>query len=94
MAPVFWKKKYFGEKCQSDKTHVLSFKASRCLVFLFEPSKLNDRSEFVDREKIDLSYVSQYFHLKGLSPTNIKAELDSIMSYHHFTPETKEQSKQ
>ncbi|KYN38942.1 Histone-lysine N-methyltransferase SETMAR [Trachymyrmex septentrionalis] len=30
-------------------------------------------------EKIGHCYVIQYFHLKGLSPTNIKAELDSTL---------------
>ncbi|KYN36544.1 Histone-lysine N-methyltransferase SETMAR [Trachymyrmex septentrionalis] len=30
-------------------------------------------------EKIGHRYVIQYFHLKGLSPTNIKAELDSTL---------------
>ena len=29
--------------------------------------------------KIGHSYVVQYFNLKGLSPTNIKAELDSTL---------------
>ncbi|EFN86447.1 hypothetical protein EAI_15981, partial [Harpegnathos saltator] len=35
-------------------------------------------------EKIGHRYVIQYFHLKGLSPTNIKAELDSILG--EFAP--------
>ena len=30
-------------------------------------------------EKIGHHYVIQYFHLKGLSPTNIEAELDSTL---------------
>jgi len=30
-------------------------------------------------EKIGHRYVIQYFHLKGLTPTNIKAELDSTL---------------
>ena len=30
-------------------------------------------------EKIDHRYVIQYFNLKGLSPTNIKAKLDSTL---------------
>ncbi|KYN38519.1 hypothetical protein ALC56_07096 [Trachymyrmex septentrionalis] len=30
-------------------------------------------------EKIGHRYVIQYFHLKGLSPTNIKTELDSTL---------------
>ena len=30
-------------------------------------------------EKIGNRYVIQYFHLKGLSPTSIKAELDSTL---------------
>ena len=30
-------------------------------------------------EKIGHRYVIQYLHLKGLSPTNIKAELDSTL---------------
>ena len=61
------------------KTYVLSFKASRWLVFLFKPSKVNDLSVFVNVEKIGYRYVIQYFRLKGLSPTNIKAELDSTL---------------
>ena len=36
---------------------------------------MNALSEFVNMEKISLLY----FHLKGLSPTNIKAELDSTL---------------
>lgn len=30
-------------------------------------------------EKIGHRYVLQYFHLKGFSPTSIKAELDSAL---------------
>ena len=30
-------------------------------------------------EKIGHRYVIQYFHLKGLTPTNIKTELDSTL---------------
>ena len=30
-------------------------------------------------EKISHRYVIQYFHLKGLSPSNIKAKLDSTL---------------
>jgi len=40
---------------------------------------VNALSEFVNMEKIGHRYVIQYFHLKGLSPTNIKAELDSTL---------------
>lgn len=40
---------------------------------------MNALSEFVNMEKISHRYVIQYFHLKGLSPTNIKAELDSTL---------------
>ena len=39
---------------------------------------MDDLSEFAKIEKIGHRYVIQYFHLKGLSPTNIKAELDSL----------------
>ena len=42
-------------------------------------SIVNAFSEFVNMEKIDHRYAKQYFHLKGLSPTNIKAELDSTL---------------
>ena len=40
---------------------------------------MNALSEFVNMEKIGHRYMIQYFHLKGLSPTNIKAELDSTL---------------
>ena len=40
---------------------------------------MNVLSEFVDMEKIGHRYVIQYFHLKGLSLTNIKAKLDSTL---------------
>lgn len=40
---------------------------------------MNIVSEFVKMEKIGHRYVIQYFYLKGLSPTNIKAELDSTL---------------
>ena len=40
---------------------------------------MNALSEFVNMEKIDHCYVIQYFHSKGLSPTNINAELDSTL---------------
>ena len=40
---------------------------------------MNALSAFVNMEKIDHGYVIQYFHLKGLSPTNMKAELDSTL---------------
>ena len=36
-------------------------------------------SGFVNMIKIGHRYVIQYFHLKGLSPTNIKAKLDSTL---------------
>ena len=45
---------------------------------------MNALSEFVNMEKISDRYVTQYFHLKGLSPTNIKAELDSTLG--EFAP--------
>ena len=45
---------------------------------------MNALSEFVNMEKIGHRYVIQYFHLKGLSPTNIKAELDSKLG--EFAP--------
>ncbi|KAK2579087.1 hypothetical protein KPH14_010936 [Odynerus spinipes] len=51
----------------------------RCLVFVLQPSLVNAFSEFVKIEKIGYRYVIQYFNLKGLSPTNIKAELDSTL---------------
>ena len=37
---------------------------------------MNALSEFVNIEKIGHRYVIQYFHLKGLNPTNIKVETD------------------
>ena len=40
---------------------------------------MNALSEFVNMDKIDNRYVIQYFHLKGLSPTNIKTELESTL---------------
>ena len=40
---------------------------------------MNALSEFENIEKIGHYYVIQYFHLRGLSLTNIKAELDSIL---------------
>ncbi|MCP6755764.1 hypothetical protein NL533_29490, partial [Klebsiella pneumoniae] len=40
---------------------------------------MNVFSEFVKMEKIVHRYVIQYFYSKGLSPTNIKAELDSTL---------------
>ena len=47
------------------------------LVFVTQLSIVNALSEFVvNMEKIGHGYVIQYFHLKGLSPTNIEAELD------------------
>ena len=36
---------------------------------------MNALSEFVNMEQIGHCYVIQYFHLKGLSPSNIKAKL-------------------
>ena len=47
-----------------------------CLVFVHQLSIVNALSEFVNMEKIGHGYLIQYFYLKGLSPTNIKAELD------------------
>ena len=40
---------------------------------------MNAFSEFVNMEKTGLRYVIQYFHLKGVSPTNMEAELDSTL---------------
>ena len=40
---------------------------------------MNALSDFGNRGNIDHRYVIQYFYLKGLSPTNIKAELDSTL---------------
>ncbi|GFS52661.1 mariner transposase [Trichonephila clavipes] len=40
---------------------------------------VNVFSESVKMEKSDHRYAIQYFYLKDLSPTNIKAELDSIL---------------
>ena len=40
---------------------------------------MDDLGEFAKMEKIGHRYVIQYFHLKDLSPTNIKAELDSTL---------------
>ena len=40
---------------------------------------MNALSEFLNIEKIGDRYVIQYFHLKGISPTNIKAELYSTL---------------
>ena len=40
---------------------------------------MNALSEFVNMEKIGHRYVIQYFHLKGLSPTNIEAKIDSTL---------------
>ena len=40
---------------------------------------MNALSKFVNIEKIGHHYVIQYFHLKGLCPNNIKAELDSTL---------------
>jgi len=40
---------------------------------------VNALSKFINMEKIGHRYVIQYFHLKGLTPTNIKAELDSTL---------------
>ena len=54
-------------------------KTLRCSVFVWQPSIVDDLGEFAKMEKIGHRYVIQYFHLKGLSPTNIKAELDSTL---------------
>ncbi|XP_036347344.1 histone-lysine N-methyltransferase SETMAR-like [Rhagoletis pomonella] len=42
----------------------------------WQPSIVNVFSEFVKMEKIGHRYVIQYFYLKGLSLSNIKAEID------------------
>ena len=36
-------------------------------------------NKIVNLEKIDHRYVLQYFHFKGLSPTDIRAKLDSTL---------------
>ena len=59
--------------------HVLSFKARRCLELFVKPSTVNNVIDFVKMDKIGHHYFIQYFHLKGRSPTNIKAELDSTL---------------
>ena len=51
----------------------------RCLVIIWKLLIVNALSKFVNMEKICHRYVIQYFHLKSLSPTNIKAELDSTL---------------
>ena len=56
----------------------------RCLVFVSQLSIVNALSEFVNMEKIGHRYVIQYFHLEGLSPTNIKFNLDSTLE--KFSP--------
>ena len=48
----------------------------RCLDLVWQLSIVNALSECVIIEKIGHCFVIQYSHLKGLSPTNIKAELD------------------
>ena len=54
-------------------------KTLRCLVIFWQPSIVNALTEFLNKDKIGHRYVIQYFHLKGLSPTNIKAELNSTL---------------
>ena len=49
------------------------------LVFVWQLSIVNVLSEFVNMEKIGHCYLIQYSHLKSLSPTSIKAELDSTL---------------
>ena len=46
------------------------------LIRLFDRYQWWTLSEFVHMENIGYRYVIQYFHLKSLSPTSIKAELD------------------
>ena len=53
-------------------------------VFVRQLSIVNRLSEFISIDKIGHRYVMQYFHLKGLSPTNIRAELDSTLG--EFAP--------
>ena len=72
-------KKYYGWKCQPYKAWVRSLQTLRCLVFVWQLSMLDALSEFVNMEKTGHRYVIQYFHSKGLSPTNIRAELDSTL---------------
>ena len=45
----------------------------------WHPSVVNALGEFVHMEKLCRRYVIQYFHLNGLSPINIKVELDSTL---------------
>jgi histone-lysine N-methyltransferase SETMAR len=72
-------KNHYGRKHQPYKAEVSSFNTLRCLVLVWQPSIVNALSTFVNMEKIGHRYVIQYFHLKGLSPTNIKTELDSTL---------------
>ena len=51
----------------------------RRLVFLWQLSIVNSLSEFANTEKIVHRFVTQYIHLKGVSPTNTKSELDSTL---------------
>ena len=52
----------------------------RCLVFIRQLSIVNALSKFIDMKWIGYRYLIQYIHLKGLSPTNIKAELDFTLA--------------
>ena len=40
---------------------------------------MNNFIDFLKIDKIGQGYVHEYFHLKGLCPTNIKAELYSTL---------------
>lgn len=55
----------------------LRLKMLRCLVIAWQSSILNVLSGFEKHGKSNHCHVMQYFYLNGLSPTNIKAKLDS-----------------
>ena len=40
---------------------------------------MNAFSDFINMKKLNHRYVTKYFHLNGLSPTNRRAELNSIL---------------
>ena len=76
---LLFEKHSCGQKYQPYITKVRSFKTLRCLVYVWQPSIVNGVSEFVNMEKIGHRYLIQYFHLKDLSPANIKVKLDSTL---------------
>lgn len=63
-----------GRKYQPYIGEVRSLETLRCLVFVWRPLIVNAFTEFINMEKI-----GHCFHLKGLSPVKIKAELDSTL---------------